>query len=396
MSLGSQISALTATGLRHIPRRLGSSLVIVIGIAGVVAVLIPVLAMYVGFRTTIRGDGRADRAIVLSRDATSEYESGLSRDSVGVVSNAAGVRHDAQGEPLVSDEVVLAAPVARRRDHSDVNVTLRGVGPQYFAIRPELKLAAGRMFRRGTQELLVGAAARSQFEGLEIGDRVRLQDGDWTVVGVFAGGTGARESELIADAPTVMSAYKLDSYNSVTVALDSASAMPELSEALARDSRLFVTLRSEPDFLASESRDESRLLSLVAYGIGSIMALGAVFAALNSMYSSVAARGTEIATLRAIGFRGRAVAVAVMTEALCLALAGAAVGVCLSFAAFDGATISTRGGALFDSQLVYSLTLTPRLVMTAIVVACAVGLAGGLLPAVRAARANITDALYER
>ncbi|MGH8220943.1 MAG: ABC transporter permease [Steroidobacteraceae bacterium] len=396
MSLASQISALTASSLRHIPRRLGSSLVIVIGIAGVVTVLIPVLAMYVGFRATITSDGRADRAIVLTRDATTEYVSGLSRDAVGVVSNAPGVRRDARGRPLLSAEVVLAAPVSRRRDHSDVDITLRGVGPQYFAIRPELKLVDGRTFRPGTQELLVGAAARSQFEGLEIGDRVRLQGGDWTVVGVFAGGSGARTSELLADAHTVMSAYKLESYNSVTVALDSAAALSEFKAALARDARLFVTVRSEPQFLASESSDESRLLGLVAYVIGSIMALGAVFAALNSMYSAVTTRGTEIATLRAIGFRGRAVAVAVVAEALCLALVGAAVGVCLAFAAFDGVTISTVGGALFDSQLVYSLAVTPPLVVTAIIVACGVGLAGGLLPAIRAARANIADTLYER
>jgi len=370
--------------------------VIVIGIAGVVAVLIPVLAMYVGFRATIRADGRADRAIVLSRDATTESESSLSRDSVGIVSNAAGVRHDAQGRPLVSTEVVLAAPVARRRDHSDVSVTLRGVGPEYFAVRPELKLVAGRGFRPGTQELLVGAAARSQFEGLEIGDRVRLQDGDWTVVGVFAGGSGARASELLADAQTVMSAYKLSSYNSTTVTLASDAAMPGFAEALARDSRLFVAVRSEPEYLASESSDVNRMLGLVAYAIGSIMALGAVFAALNSMYSSVATRGTEIATLRAIGFSGRAVAIAVVTEALCLALLGAAIGVGLSYAAFDGVTISTRGGAQFDSQLVYSLAVSPRLVTTAIIVACGVGLAGGFLPAVRAARANIASTLYER
>lgn len=396
MSLASQISALTATGLRHIPQRLGSSLVIVIGIAGVVAVLMPVLAMYVGFRASIRGDGRADRAVVLSRDATTEYESGLSRDSVAIVSNAAGVRHDGQGRPLISAEVVLAAPVARRRDHSDVNVTLRGAGAQYFAIRPELKLVDGRMFRPGTQELLVGAAARSQFEGLGIGDRVRLQDGDWAVVGVFAGGSGARESELIADAQTVMSAYHLTSYNSITAALESGATLPAFERALSPDSRLFVTVRAEPEYLASESSEVNRLLRLVAYVIGSIMALGAVFAALNSMYSAVAARRTEIATLRAIGFSGRAVAAAVVSEALCLALVGAAIGVSLSYVAFDGVSISTLGGALFDSQIVYALAFTPALVMAAIATACGVGLAGGLLPAWRAARASIPEELQER
>src|SRR6185312_8857476 len=227
VNLASQTAALITTGLRHIPQRLGSSLVIVVGIAGVVAVLIPVLAMYVGFGNTIRGDGRPDRAIVLSHEATTEYDSGLSRDSVAVIMDAAGVRHDAHGDPLVSAEVVLAAPVARKRDHTDVNVTLRGVSGQYFAMRPELKLVAGRMFTPGNQELMVGAAARSQFEGLEIGDQVRLQDGDWKVVGVFAGAPGARgsrESELIADARTVMSAHTLHSFHPMTVEPASAAA----------------------------------------------------------------------------------------------------------------------------------------------------------------------------
>ena len=399
MSLASQISELTTTGLRHIPHRLGSSLVIVVGIAGVVAVLIPVLAMYVGFRSTIRGDGRPDRAIVLSHEATTEYDSGLSRESVAVIADAPGVRHDAQGAPMVSAEVVLAAPVARKRDHSDVNVTLRGVGGQYFAMRPELKLVAGRMFRPGNQELLVGAAARSQFEGLEIGDQVRLQDGDWKVVGVFAGPPGARgvrESELLADARTVMSAYKLDSFNSMTVELDSVAALPKFERGLAGDARLFVSTRGEPEYLASSSGSVNRMLRLVAYAIGSIMALGALFAALNSMYSAVAARAVEVATLRAMGFAASAVATAVLAEALLLALAGAALGVAIAYAAVDGATISTLGGALFDSQLVYSLSVSPGLVATAIALAATLGLCGGLLPAIRAARGNIAATLHEK
>jgi len=396
VSLPSQAAALTANGLRHVPQRLGGSLVVVVGIAGVVAVLIPVLAMYLGFRATLRGDGRDDRAIVLSRAAEDESESSLSRDAVAVVANAPGVRRDASGEPLVSAEVILPAPVARKRDHSDVSVTMRGVGAQYFALRPELRLIAGRMFRPGNQELVVGAAARAQFEGLDIGNQVRLQDGDWTVVGVFAGGNGSRESELITDATTAMAAYKLDGFNSMTVALSSPGALAPLRERLAADARLFVVVRSEPEYLEGAASGVNRLLRLVTYAIGSIMALGALFAALNSMYAAVASRATEVATLRAIGFAAPAVAIALLAEALLLALAGAALGVALAYAGFNGVTISTLGGALFDSQLVYSLSVSVPLVAGTIGLACALGLAGGLLPAIRASRASIAEGLHEK
>jgi putative ABC transport system permease protein len=385
-----QIPVLTAMSVRDIPRRLGNSLVIVVGIAGVVVVLIPVLAMYLGFRATLQGDGRPDRAIVLSRDATSEDGSSLSRDAVAEILHAAGLRRDARGNPLASAEVVLAAPVARLGDHSDVNVTLRGVGPEYFALRPELRLVAGRMLRTGTQELLVGAAAQSQFAGLQVGDRVRLPQGDWTVVGVFAGGNGARESELIADAQTLMSAFKMDTFNSLVVALDSPSAITTLRNAIVQDERLTVTVSSEPQYLATASDPVNHILRLVTYAIGSIMALGAVFAALNSMYSSVVKRATEMATIS-----GAAIAVAVLIEALLLALIGAAIGVAISYGAFNGVTISTLGGAVYDSQLVYSLTIAPRLVLSAVALACLLGLAGGLLPAIRAARANIPTLLHE-
>lgn len=395
MTVIRQIPVLTAMSLRDIPRRLGNSLVIVVGIAGVVMVLIPVLAMYLGFRATLQGDGQPDRAIVLSREATTEYDSALSRDMVADIARAPGVRHDARANPIVSAEVVLDAPVSRRHDHSDVNVTLRGVGPEYFNLRPELKLVAGRMFRTGTQELLVGVAAQGQFAGLQVGDRVRLPQGDWTVVGAFAGGKGARESELIADAQTLMAAFRMDTFNSLVVALDSPAAIKTLRDAIAKDERLTVTVSSEPQYLATASDTVNRTLRLVTYAIGSIMALGAVFAALNSMYSSVVKRATEMATVRAIGFSGAAIAVAVLIEALLLALIGAAIGVAISYSAFNGATISTLGGAQFDSQLVYSLAIAPGLILSAVALACALGLAGGLLPAMRAARANISTLLHE-
>jgi putative ABC transport system permease protein len=396
MNIVSQILAVTAMNLRSIPQRLGNSLVIVVGIAGVVAVLISVLAMYLGFRTTIDGDASAERVIVLSRGASAENESGLSRENVAAVMNAAGIKHDAQDRPVVSAELILVAPVARKRDNSDVYVTLRGVGPQYFVLRPELKLVSGRMFRAGNQELLVGASAGGQFVGLEIGSRVRLQDGDWTVVGTFAGGNGSRESEVIADAQTVMSAYKIDAFNSVSVLRASGDGFATLKTALAEDSTVAVDVRTEPEYLATASGSVNRMLQLVAYSIGSIMALGALFGALNSMHSAVAARTVEIATLRAIGFTSLSVAIGVLIEALLLALAGAMAGAAIAYGAFNGSTISTLGGAVWDSQLVYSLNITPSLVVIAIVLACVLGLLGGLFPAIRAARSSVADAFHER
>lgn len=370
-------------------------MVIVVGIAGVVAVLISVLAMSLGFRTTIEGDGSADRTIVLSPGADDEVDSGLSRENVAAVMNAAGIRRDAQDRPVASAEVLLVAPVSRKRDNSDVYATLRGVGPQYFVLRPELKLVSGRPFRAGTQELLVGASASAQFAGLEIGNKIRLQDGDWTVVGTFAGGNGARESELIADAQTVMDAYKLDSFNSVSLMRESGTSLAAFKAALAQDATLLVDVRTEPEYLANASNSTNSMLQLVAYSIGSIMALGALFGALNSMQSAVAARTREIATLRAIGFSSFAVAVAVLIEALILAVAGAVAGAAVAYAAFNGRTTSTLGGAVGESQLVYSLHITPSLIVIAIVLACALGLLGGLFPAIRAAHTEVANALHE-
>lgn len=272
--------------------RLGSSLVIVVGIAGVVGVLIPVIAMSMGFRATIEGDARNDRAIVISRIATEEDASGLSRDDFGKIMNAPEVRRDARGRSIASGEVVLQAPVARKRDHSDVSLTFRGVGEQYFATRPELAIVDGRMHEPGKQELLVGAAALAQFEGLAIGDSIRLQDGDWVVVGTFAGGNGSRESEVISDVQTVMSAYKLNAYNSVSVMLENAASFRSFREGVVRDTRAGADAHTEPEYLATASGVVSRMLRIVAYSIGTIMGLGALFGALNSMYSAVAARSS--------------------------------------------------------------------------------------------------------
>lgn len=390
-----QTLVITAMNLRNIPQRLGNSLVIVIGVAGAVAVFIPILVMSISFRTTIKGDGSDGRAIVLTQRAVSESESSLTREEVASIMDYPQVRRDPGGRPVASAELVLVAPVSRKRDHTDVNVTLRGVGTQYFALRPELRLRSGRMFEPGKQELIVGVGALSQFEGLQLGENVRLQDGDWKVVGTFAGGHGARESEVVADVLTVMSAYKFDSYHSLTVALRAPRELAAFQDTVAQDSRSILAARAEPEYLEQASGSLNRMLRLVAYSIGSIMALGALFSALNSMYAAVAARSVELATLRALGFSSLAVASGILLESLLLALCGALTGAALAYALFDGATISTLGGAVWDSQLVYSLAITPTLAIGVVSLACLLGLAGGVLPAIRAARSNIADALHE-
>lgn len=394
--MASQIVAVTAVNLRSIPQRLGNSLVVVIGVAGVVAVMTSVLAMSSGFRQTLDRDARADRALVLTRNAESEAGSSFSRMAVDAIREGPGIRADASNKPIVSAEVILVAPVARKSDGADVQVTLRGVGESIGLLRPELKLIAGRMFRPGVHELIVGRSAQMQFSGLELGDQVRLQDGDWTVVGVFEIAGSARESELLADAETVLSAYKMNAFHSVHVLLDSPASVGVLAEGLRAVPTLSVDVRSEPEYLAGTSESINNMLRLVAYSIGTIMAIGAFFGSLNTMYSATAARSTEIATLRAIGFDSGVILTSVLIEGLLLALVGALVGVVAAYVGFNGRTISTLGGAIWDSQLVYSLRITPPLVAAAVALACAIGLLGGLFPAIRAARLPVAEALRSR
>jgi putative ABC transport system permease protein len=388
-----QVVAVTAVGLRSIPYRLGNSLVIVIGIAAVVAVLISVLAMSAGFQRTALGGARPDRAIVLSRGAESESTSSLSRDNVAAVLAAPGIRKGVDGKPIASAEVVLVAPVARKSTGVDAYVTLRGVGEQHFDLRRELQLVSGRMFNPGLHELIVGQAALAQFAGLEVGNSIRLHDGEWTIVGVFAGGDSVRESEVLSDAQTVLSSYKLDTFSSVSVLLADARSLATFKDALSFRPGLSVQVLSEPQYLAMVSRSINRLLRVVAYAIGTIMAIGALFGALNTMYSAVASRSSEIATLRALGFNSNTVLVAILIEALLLAALGAGAGIAIAYLGFDGRAISTLGGSRWDSQVVYSLTITPALVAIATAVACGIGLLGGLFPAFRAAHASVVESL---
>jgi putative ABC transport system permease protein len=391
MSALRQIGAVTAMSLRSLPQRLGTSSVIVIGIAGVVAVVVSVLAMATGFQHTVANTGQADRALVLRGGSDSELASSVSRENVLTIMDAPGVRRNADGKPVASAEVVVIVDLPRKSNDSGANVTIRGVGPLAFELRPEIRLIEGRMFRSGLRELIVGRGAQQQFKGLAVGEHIALRGSDWTIVGTFASGGDSHESELMADGETVLSAYRRNLYQSVLVQLESPAALPAFKQALTRDPQLSVDVSSERQYYAQQSERMSKVLSFVAYVVGGIMAIGALFGALNTMYSAVSTRSQEIATLRAIGFGSSPVVISVMIEALLLALIGAAIGAALAWLFFNGNAVSTLGGNF--TQVVFRLTVTPDLIALGIIWACFIGIIGGLFPAIRAARLPVATAL---
>jgi putative ABC transport system permease protein len=393
MNVGAQIRAVVGMSLRCLPQRVASSAVVVIGIAGVVAVPISVMALSTGLSRTIASTGRPDRAIVLGTGPGTEVGSTLTRDSVPTILDAAAVVRDTAGKPVASAEILVSGSVRRRDRNAQGTVSFRGVSQEAGELRREMKLIEGRWFRSGVRELIAGRAAQSRFMGLEVGERVRFGNDEWLVVGAFESGGDARESELQADSDTLMSAYQRPAYNSVTVQLASVDAFDSFKTALTTNPTLSVNVQREPDYYVQQSGRFANLLALVAKMVGTIMAIGAVFAALNTMYTSVSARSLEIATLRAIGFGALAVVVSVLVEALLLAFAGALAGASLAWLLFNGNTVSTLSGSSGLAQVVFQLRIGPDLVVLGIVWACAVGLIGGMLPALRAARIPVATAL---
>ncbi|MFL6576851.1 MAG: ABC transporter permease [Povalibacter sp.] len=388
-----QTFAVTILNLRNLPQRWGSSFVIVIGITGVVAVLLTVSAVASGFRRTIDNSASEDRAIVLSRGAESEAGSGIARDAVSTIMDSPGIARARSGRPLASAELLITAPIARKSDGKDAYVTLRGIGPLGLELRPEIRIVAGRMFAPAVHELIAGRAAQDRFSGLSIGDRVLLRGGEWTVVGMFESAGNSHESGLLADSETVLAAYQQQAFASVTVKLVSAGGYKVFKDALTSNPTLEVDVRREAEYIATVSKGWHRLLNMIAYTIGGIMAVGALFGALNTMYSAVSARAVEIATLRALGFSSASVVSSVFIEALLLALLGAVMGASIAYSLFNGHAISTIGGTAQGSQLIYQLAITPQAIGGAILLALLIGFMGGLLPAIRAARMPIAAAL---
>jgi putative ABC transport system permease protein len=381
-----QIVAMTAMGLRAIPDRVGPSLVIVIGMALVVAVTISILSMSVGFMRTVHNTGRIDRAIVLSQGSQYEFGSAISRDSVITIADAPGIRMAGDGKPMVSAESLASIVVTKKTDGLDAYILLRGVGPEGFALRPEIRLVSGRMFRPAMHELIVGKSALAQFGGLEVGSLVPLADGDWTVTGSFESNEDEHESELLADSETVLAAMRANTFHSMTVMLENPESLEQFKAAITTNPTLAVDVTRETQFVAAQSKSLNDFLTMIAYVVGGIMGLGATFGALNTMYSAISARAMEIATLRAIGFGGAAVVASVLVEALLLAVSGAAIGAISAWIAFNGDLHAARG-------LVFRLAVTPTLVGLGIGFAFTLGLIGGIFPAIRAAGLPVADAL---
>jgi putative ABC transport system permease protein len=381
-----QIIAVTLLSLRSIPQRLGSSLVIVVGMAAVVAVVISVLSMSSGFLESVNKTGRADRAIVTSSGAVTESLSTLPREAIHVIMNAPGVKRSRDGKAIASADVFAYQPVTKKTDGLFIYTTLHGIGPEAFELLPQIKLVTGRMFKPGLHEMIVGRMMQSQLEGLQVGSTISLPEGDWSIVGSFESDGDQHESELLGDAETLLSSLRRTSFNSVTVQLDSPAAFDIFKDALTTDPAVSVDVIRETAYFANLSKPLNDFLTLVAFAVGGIMGLGAVFGALNTMYSAISARATEIATLRAIGFSAAAVVVSVFAEALVLTLIGAALGACLTWALFGGIVV-------VSDAYIYTLVVKPSLIVLGIVWAVLTGVVGGLFPAIRAARLPIATVL---
>lgn len=391
--VGHQTWSVSRVAIATIPQRLGAASVVVVGIAGVVGVLVALLAMGAGFEATLKQSGNDDSAIVMRAGAQTEINSVLDHDSATLVSQAPQVLRNAQGQAIASPELVVVAALPKKSNGLDANVELRGVGERCWELRPQVKLIAGRKFAPGLRELMVGKGAWQQFSGTQIGATITLNGQIWTVVGIFDS-DDAHNSELWADADVVAPTYRRgSSTTSVTVRLIDPGAFDAYRGALASDPRLTVDVKTTRAYYAQQSATISQLIRILGITIAAIMGVGATFGALNTMYAAVATRAREIATLRAIGFRAAPVIISVLLETLLLALLGGTLGAATAWLIFDHYTVSTLGSNF--TQVVFAFEVSPMLLWTGLKWALAIGLVGGLFPALRAAFLPVTVGLRE-
>ncbi|HTJ20389.1 MAG TPA: ABC transporter permease [Steroidobacteraceae bacterium] len=389
-----QISAITSMNLRNISERLTSSVVALVGIAGVVMVLIGVLSISAGFRAVLTLSGARDVAIVLRSGATDEMGSGLTLEQTKIIADAKNIARDAQGS-IASPELYVIVDIPLKRTVTPANVPLRGVGPQAPQLRQNFHIVEGRNFTPGTFEIIAGRGASQQFAGLTVGNKLRWGTTDWTVVGIFEDRGSVAESEVWTDVTVLQGAYNRGTtFQSMRVKLTSPEAYRAFEDALTTDPRLNVRMFTEREYYEKQSRLLIALVSTIGTVIAVLMGLGAVFAALNTMYSAVSTRTREIATLRALGFGAAPVVVSVLTEALLIGLVGGVLGALISYFAFNGVRASTMNFSTF-SQITFAFQVTPTVLVLGLVYALILGFVGGLLPSLRAARLPITTGLRE-
>jgi putative ABC transport system permease protein len=394
MNFLSQTIAVTGVTLRSIGQRLGSSIVAIIGIAGVVIVFIAVLSIAEGFRAAMRGTGDPRTVIVLTSDADTEMTSGLGGEQARIITEGPGLERGPDG-PHASPELFVIVAHPLKRSGSDANVALRGLSEAALKVRPNFKIVEGRMFKPGLNEIVVGRAASQQFTGLTVGTSVRWGESTWQVVGIFDAGGSVAESELWCDARVLQPAYRRgNSYQSVYARLESVDAFQRYKDALTADPRLKVKVIREPDYYAEQSEMLQSLVRTIGFGIAALMGLGAIFGAVNTMYSAVANRTREIATLRALGFGSLPVVVSVLAEAALLSVVGGVIGGGLAWLAFDGFQTATMNFQSF-SQVAFAFAVTPELLSRGLFYAVVMGLLGGLMPAIRAARLPVVTALRQ-
>ncbi len=391
MSSLTQIREITVMNLQSIPQRLGASLVVVIGIAGVVGVMVALLSMSQGLGKTLGSTGRLDRVVITRGGSNGELASFLERGNVTLIKQDPAIKRGTDNLPLASGELIVITEVPRFGQKTGANVTLRGVEPTAFALRPELKIIDGRKFRPGIREIIVGQAATKQFDGLRTGAELRFRGQAWKIVGIFSTKGDAHESELWTDAETAQSAFARSGFSSVLVSLNNLDSFESLKSRLTSDPQLNVDVKTEYDFFSGQSSGLTGVISVLAGIVAFIMGIGAIAGALTTMYSAVSARTQEIGTLRAIGFGAMPVIASVMSEALILALAGGLVGALIAYIAFNGYSVSTLGAGF--TQVAFQFAVTPGLVFIGLILAIAIGFVGGLLPAIRAARMPVTVAL---
>jgi putative ABC transport system permease protein len=390
-----QILSIAVFNLRTLPQRVGSSLTAIFGIAGVVAVMVGVLSIAQGIMRTMERSASPENVVVLRSGANSEMMSILMGDDVRFVSEAPGVARE-DGDALASPELYVIIDRVKKGSGTDANVPLRGITPPALEVHKDFRIVEGRMFGWGLNEVVVGIGARGEFEGLEVGDVIEVARESWPVVGVFDANGGIAEAEIWVDAAVLQPAYQRgNSFQSVYARLESPDAFQAFKDALTSDPRLNVKAMREADYYAEQSGTLYTLITTLGTLIAVIMGLGAVFGALNTMYTAVAARAREIATLRALGFHSGPVVVSVLLESVLLALLGGVIGALLAWWAFDGFSAATLNWSSF-SQLTFAFDVSPALLVNGIVFALIIGLVGGLFPALRAARMPIADALREQ